>query len=87
MKYWFGCTLGPYIVKTTVWGNASEIRGSFAPRMKLVIDALLLGLLIDFIYPKEICTKFRGLSIIAFLFTICMGPIVELTEKGISYDV
>ena len=67
-------------------GNALEIRGCSAPQMKLVIIVLLLCLLINFIYPKEICTKFRGLGIIAFLFLIFMHPIMELMKGGISYD-
>ena len=59
----------------------------FVPRMKLVIIALLLIFSVDFIHPYEIGTKFRGLGIITFLFTLCMGPIVESTKGGVSYDV
>ena len=67
-------------------GNTSEIRGSLAPRMTQVNIASLLGLSINFIYPKEICTEFRSLGVIVFLFPSCMGPIVELKKGGISYD-
>ena len=67
--------------------NASEMRGSLAPRMTQVNIASLLGLSINFIYLKEICTKLRGSHIVAFFVSHnVMGPIVQLMNGGISYD-
>ena len=45
-----------------VWGNCIGNACNFGASSKVTIISLLLGSWINFIFPKAICNKFRGLS-------------------------